>query len=141
AAVHTSRTAASATSARSGRGLPAAMYGNSQRSVATPRTASAPEIAARNSWRMPAPAPCASTYIARASGGKSTSPGWPSRSTGTSASAAARRSRGPARGEVRAGGEAPTEEEPRAGIEDPVEREVGAEPEVPAEPEDPAEPE
>jgi len=47
-AVHTARALASATSARSGRALPAAMYGNSQRSVAMPWRASACAIADMN---------------------------------------------------------------------------------------------
>ena len=76
-ASHTARTAASATGAGSQRALPAAMYGNSQRTVATSRSASAAAISSMNAWRMPAPAPCASEYSANAPRGRTRIAGWP----------------------------------------------------------------
>jgi hypothetical protein len=63
------RTAASATVGGSGRLRPAAMYGSSHRSVAMPRAASATPISLMNACRIPAPAPCASTYSHRAPSG------------------------------------------------------------------------
>ncbi|MBL9016102.1 MAG: tetratricopeptide repeat protein [Myxococcales bacterium] len=70
ASAHAARTAASATAGASGRALPAAMYGNSQRSVEMPCAASAPARSSRNGCRIPAPAPCARTSSARAASGR-----------------------------------------------------------------------
>ncbi len=61
ASANAARSAAWSTRGASRRFSPRCIHGKLKRNVATPRAASAWAIAARNAWRMPAPAPCASS--------------------------------------------------------------------------------
>src|SRR5690348_1820447 len=70
-----SRHASTSTGARSGALRPARMYGNSKRSVATPRRPAASANPVMKGVRMPDPAPCASTTTTSAPGGSIHMPG------------------------------------------------------------------